>query len=63
MDYQELASMSRRKVNPNTALPMSLVELMDRIAASEGMPVAQVYARVLRKGLEVERAEREAKAR
>ena len=62
MDYGEIAAMSRRRVTITTCLPLSLLEVLDRIADAEGTAMSRVFVRVLRRGLEVERAERQAKA-
>lgn len=50
-----------RRIPVASTLPLSLVSVIDSIADSERIAVAEVLRRVIRKGLEVERAEREAK--
>lgn len=63
MDYEELAGLSRRRLTLSFSMPMSLIEVVDRIAASEGLRMStSVFERLLRKGLAVERDERERKA-
>jgi uncharacterized protein (UPF0216 family) len=61
MELDELNGISKRVVNCSFALPMSLINVIDQIAHAESVVAAKVMARVIRKGLEVERAEREAK--
>jgi len=62
MNYDELEGLNNRSVNVNMCLPMTLLELIDRIAYSEDVKSAAVIRRLLRKGLAVERDERAAKA-
>ena len=53
---------TERKVSLSVSLPIDLVTVIDRIADSESLSFAKIHVRVLRKGLEIERSEREAKA-
>ncbi len=50
-----------RNVSTQVQIPLSLITVLDQIADSEQIAFTQVLRRALRKGLEVERAEREAK--
>lgn len=64
MDYEELSSLSKRRMTLSFSVPMRLVEVVDRITAAEGArSAAVVLERLLRKGLAVERNEREARAK
>lgn len=63
MDDIELTNLSKRKVALSVSIPLSLAEVLDRIAFSEsadGRGLSKVVSRVLRKGLRVERDERAA---
>lgn len=60
MDYEELQSIGRRKVTLSLGLPMSLVNVIDRISAAENNSASHVFERLIRIGLQVERDRREA---
>ena len=63
-DVDELTPrrISQRRVPLNISLPMALVNVIDAIADSEGMASLTLIERLIRKGLEIERAERATKA-
>lgn len=52
---------SSRRITIGIGVPMSLLNVIDRIGESEGVPQTTLIERLLRKGLAVERDEREAK--
>jgi hypothetical protein len=58
MDFEERQTMRRRKVAFSAYLPISLVDIIDRIADSEGRTATAVVERLLRIGLGVEREAR-----
>lgn len=63
MDYEEIVRGRNRSVTIGIWAPLSLVEVIDRIADSETVPTAAVILRLLRRGLKEERAEQEAAAK
>jgi len=61
MDYDERTGLNKRCVNFTVSAPLTLVEVIDKLAYSEGLRSSPVAVRLLRKGLEVERQERREK--
>lgn len=62
MDFEERSAVRNRKVTVSVSLPVSLIDVLDRIVDSESAPICRIYERVIRKGLQVERNERAEKA-
>lgn len=61
MNYDERTASRVRRINTTVYLPATLVEVLDRISESEDKGFTAIAERVIRKGLAVERAERESK--
>ena len=60
MDYEEIVSMSQRRVTITISAPLSIVEVIDRIAEHESVAASKVLLRLIRLGMAVERDARAA---
>lgn len=60
-ELDELAPsrISLRRITISIGLPMSIVNIVDRIGEAEGVHQGRLFERLIRKGLAVERAERQ----
>lgn len=52
MDYQEIQSIRNRRIAISINLPIALVEVLDRYADSQTLPLGRVVERFIREGLE-----------
>jgi hypothetical protein len=62
MDYEERQSLRTRKVTINVHLPITMIEVLDKLADAEEVSTNRVVERLVRRGLAIERDERAAKA-
>lgn len=63
MDYEERQAIRMRHVTMTFSAPMTMAELIDRIAAHDDASASAIILRLIRKGLKVERDEREQAAK
>lgn len=56
MDFEERQAVRRRRLNINISIPMSLIEVLDRLTDATGaLSTSVTCERLIRQGIEIER--------